>query len=264
LDNRLNIAAALHMLGVTLALQGESAQAVVLLEESLTLAREVGYKPRIGRIQLTLGNILLSRGDLLRAETCAQESLALFRELGNRAKTVHVLSLLGEIRRRQGNLMQAKELWTEVARLAGDAGNLGSEKNPEMNPSERADYERAVESVRTQLGEDAFAAAWAERRMMTAGQALDLQGQEIRSKAAQAMQPPIPLTKPSPSYPDGLTAREVEVLRLVAGGLSNIQVSERLVISPRTVDTHLTSIYSKIRVSSRSAATRYAIEHHLV
>jgi DNA-binding NarL/FixJ family response regulator len=40
-------------------------------------------------------------------------------------------------------------------------------------------------------------------------------------------------------------------------------VAEQLVISPRTVNTHLTAIYSKIGVSSRSAATRYAIEHHL-
>jgi DNA-binding NarL/FixJ family response regulator len=70
--------------------------------------------------------------------------------------------------------------------------------------------------------------------------------------------------KSAATYPNGLTAREIEVLRLVASGFSNIQVSERLVISPRTVDTHLTSIYSKIGVSSRSAATRYAMEHHLV
>jgi DNA-binding NarL/FixJ family response regulator len=54
------------------------------------------------------------------------------------------------------------------------------------------------------------------------------------------------------------------VLRLVAQGLTNEQVAEQLVISPRTVDTHLTSIYSKIGVSSRAAATRYAMEHHLV
>jgi len=55
----------------------------------------------------------------------------------------------------------------------------------------------------------------------------------------------------------------VEVLRLVAQGLTNEQVAEQLVISPRTVNTHLTSIFSKIGVSSRGAATRYAIEHNL-
>ena len=70
--------------------------------------------------------------------------------------------------------------------------------------------------------------------------------------------------KTLPTYPGGLTTREVEVLRLVAQGLTDAQVAQRLVISPRTVNWHLTSIYSKLQVSSRSAATRYAIEHTLV
>jgi DNA-binding NarL/FixJ family response regulator len=66
------------------------------------------------------------------------------------------------------------------------------------------------------------------------------------------------------TFPDDLTTREVEVLRLVAQGMTNEQVAKQLVISARTVNTHLTSIYGKIGVSSRSAATRYAMEHHLV
>ena len=61
-----------------------------------------------------------------------------------------------------------------------------------------------------------------------------------------------------------LTEREAEVLRLVAHGLTNEQVAEQLFISPRTVNSHLTSIYAKIGVSSRSGATRYAIENKLV
>jgi DNA-binding NarL/FixJ family response regulator len=65
------------------------------------------------------------------------------------------------------------------------------------------------------------------------------------------------------TYPAGLTAREVEVLRLLAGRLSNQQVADKLVLSPRTVHAHISSIYSKLAVTSRSAATRYAIEHHL-
>ena len=83
----------------------------------------------------------------------------------------------------------------------------------------------------------------------------------IASHPARA--PSVPPAKAAP-YPAGLTAREVEVLRLVAQGLTDGQVAEQLVISPRTVNWHLTSIYSKLGVSSRSAATRFAIEHKLV
>ncbi len=74
----------------------------------------------------------------------------------------------------------------------------------------------------------------------------------------------VPAPKPLVGSSAGLTAREVEVLRLVAQGLSDAQVAEQLVISPRTVNWHLTSIYSKLGVSSRAAATRYAIEHRLI
>ena len=62
---------------------------------------------------------------------------------------------------------------------------------------------------------------------------------------------------------DGLTAREVEVLKLVAAGLMNRQISERLGVSTRTVDAHLRSIYAKLGVKSRSSATRFAVDHHL-
>ena len=62
----------------------------------------------------------------------------------------------------------------------------------------------------------------------------------------------------------GLSAREVEVLRLVAQGLTDAQVAEQLVISPRTVNWHLSAIYSKLGVSSRAAATRYALEQQVL
>jgi DNA-binding NarL/FixJ family response regulator len=53
-------------------------------------------------------------------------------------------------------------------------------------------------------------------------------------------------------------------LRLLAQGWSDAQIAERLVISPRTVNSHVTSIYRKIQVTTRSAATRYAIERQLI
>jgi len=75
---------------------------------------------------------------------------------------------------------------------------------------------------------------------------------------------PVRTTEPlsRPAY-EALTAREVEVLRLLAMGLSNSQIAERLVLSPHTVNGHIQSIYGKLGLNSRSAATRYALEHHL-
>ena len=61
-----------------------------------------------------------------------------------------------------------------------------------------------------------------------------------------------------------LTAREGEVLRLLTAGLTSAQIAERLVLSRHTVNIHVRSIYSKLGVNSRSAATRYAFEHHLI
>jgi DNA-binding NarL/FixJ family response regulator len=66
------------------------------------------------------------------------------------------------------------------------------------------------------------------------------------------------------AYPARLTQREVDVLRLVAQGLTDAQVADELVLSTRTVSAHLRSIYRKLSVSSRSSATRFAVEHQLV
>lgn len=60
-----------------------------------------------------------------------------------------------------------------------------------------------------------------------------------------------------------LTAREIEVLGLVALGLTNVQIAARLFVSHRTIDQHLSSIYNRLGVSSRAAATRYAILNDL-
>ena len=68
---------------------------------------------------------------------------------------------------------------------------------------------------------------------------------------------------PRRSRTDGLTAREVEILQRVTSGLTNRQLAEELGVSTRTVDAHLRSVYAKLGVKSRSAATRYAIEHDL-
>jgi DNA-binding NarL/FixJ family response regulator len=69
---------------------------------------------------------------------------------------------------------------------------------------------------------------------------------------------------PASEYPAGLTSREVEVLKLVAEGLTNAQIAERLYLSPRTVHRHLSSVYRKLGTNWRAAAARFATERGLI
>jgi DNA-binding CsgD family transcriptional regulator len=78
---------------------------------------------------------------------------------------------------------------------------------------------------------------------------------------------PAPTTTPKAGpaeYPAGLTAREVDVLRLVAAGLTDAEAAEQLFLSVRTVNAHLRSIYRKAGVHSRAAAGRFAEENGLL
>ena len=81
---------------------------------------------------------------------------------------------------------------------------------------------------------------------------------------AMSAKPTSASPKNPPGSPAGLTAREVEVLCLLARGLTSAQIAEQLVLSRLTVNTHVRSIYSKLGVTSRSTATRYAIEQKLI
>ena len=65
------------------------------------------------------------------------------------------------------------------------------------------------------------------------------------------------------AHPEGLTAREVEVLGLLAQGLPNKQIAAHLVVSNRTVGTHVAHIYEKIGVATRAGATLFALRHDL-
>ena len=68
----------------------------------------------------------------------------------------------------------------------------------------------------------------------------------------------------SPAYPQGLTEREVEVLRLVAAGRSNPEIAEELFISPRTVTTHVSNILNKTNSANRAEASTFASQHGLL
>ena len=294
LGDRVGIVESLFSLARIAFLQGDLAQVPPPLEESLALAREVGDKLGLAYSLNLLGEIILCQSDATRARSLLEESLALFKGAGFRRGMNLSLTLLAKVEAHRGDHVSARALYEESlviaremiikqnivdcleglagvvaaqgeltwgARLWGAAEAMRDAMGTPMPPVYRVDYERSVTAARTQLGEKVFAEAWAEGRAMTPEQVLAVQTPGTKPISESSSTPP---TKSTPTYPAGLTAREVEVLRLVAHGLTDAQVAEQLVISPRTVNTHLTSIFNKLGVNSRASAARFAVEQHLV
>ena len=89
----------------------------------------------------------------------------------------------------------------------------------------------------------------------------DFEAASMESAAARAV---LDLLMPTPTSLEGLTQRELEILRLLASGKTNRGISQSLVISEKTVASHVSHIFTKIGVTSRSAATAYAYDHGLL
>jgi DNA-binding NarL/FixJ family response regulator len=96
---------------------------------------------------------------------------------------------------------------------------------------------------------------------LTMSRALGMQALEARVVALQHHLPPLPRRRPT--YPCGLTQREVEVLRLLAAGRSNHDIAEALCISANTVANHVHSILAKTNTANRTEAAAYALRHGL-
>ena len=105
------------------------------------------------------------------------------------------------------------------------------------------DFHESAARVRRRLGERAWLVAYEAGRKLNSERAL-----RVAEEAVSALQEELQRRS------SGLTAREIDVLHLVADGLSNAEIAERLVLSRRTVDAHLRSIFDKLGVNSRTAA----------
>jgi predicted ATPase/DNA-binding CsgD family transcriptional regulator len=248
--HKLGIAWALGHLGEVFLLQDNAFKARLLLEESLPLYREGRDRRGITETLFLLGKVEVLEENSAAARALYEESLAIGREMGDNLNIPSYLEGLAEM-----VTIQGESLW--AARLLGSAEALREARGTPIPPIYHTEYERSVAVARVQLGEKAFAAAWSEGRTMSLEQVLAAEGQPL-------LPTPTPSARPATAYPDGLTVREVEVLRLLAQGMTSAQIAEQLVIGVVTVNFHVRSIYSKLGVSSRSAATRYALEHHLV
>jgi predicted ATPase/DNA-binding CsgD family transcriptional regulator len=236
---------------------GAYGQAASLCEEGLDLGRALGDKGLTANLLINQGLALLNSGDSGRAMELFQGSLVVHQEMGDK---YHLHSDLMSLA--SAAVMEEKPI--RAARLFGAAQALRKSTGIALVDVENGPfYERFVAEARSQIEEKAW------ERALQEGQAMSLQGatQYALSEEKPSKTPAAPehssASSSVPQHPAGLTPREIEVLGLVAEGLTNAKIAERLFLSPRTVHSHLNSVYQKLGVSSRSAATRFAIEHGL-
>lgn len=259
-------------------------------QEALVLAQEMDYTAGILWAMATVADHALLQGDYATAYACSQTTLKLCREQENRVDGAFQLRRLGSAACGLGHYEDARRYFYEGLQTAVAAGNeavtldvLGETAwllhgcgqtgraaalaGFVLNHPARLDIiKRRLTSLLTELE-----GVWPMEVLATAvaqGQTLDFDKtvQELLAELGR----PLPVTgrvgelpAPQPAV-DLLTERELEVLQLIAEGLSNYDIAVRLFVGVSTVKTHVNRIFSKLGVKSRTQAVALAREHHLL
>ncbi len=285
LDDRWGVGRSMDLLGRAAAFQGDYAAALPQLKEGLRMWREVGDREGIAESTAVIGMVALGRRDYGTARSLLQKARGTMEELGDSRGIAKMTVGLADIELNDGDHGAAQALYEEALALLKDVDDRWwmawclegmaevaiAQRRPERAvrlfgaaealrgvigvprpPGFRSYCERDLAAARDSLDEAAFEKAW-EGRTMTPERAI-----EYALKQQDGVAPP------HSRDAGDLSPREVEVLRLVADGLTDVQVAQRLYISPRTVGQHLRSVYKKLGVPSRAAAARRAVEQDLL
>jgi predicted ATPase/DNA-binding CsgD family transcriptional regulator len=297
LGNKRGIAATLLRLAQLLFVSlGDQTALRSLLDEGLALNNELGEREGIANVHSLSAQLAFRQGDISSARSQIEKSILLYKEIGQRRALAESLAILARIALSQGERTEARVLYDESQEIAkemnhmwliavclegraglaaeegqltravqlwGAADALRETIRVPIPLIERAEYERSITSARTRLGEQDFAVAWEAGRTMTPEQAITSQDIVIVAPLVAPATTSSSAYPPPSTYPAGLTAREVEVLRLVARGLTSGEIGLELRIREKTVAHHLTHIFNKTNSENRAAAAAFAIRHGL-
>nr|WP_234783562.1 LuxR C-terminal-related transcriptional regulator [Mycolicibacterium celeriflavum] len=183
--------------------------------------------------------VALEQAEFDQAERDAHAALAFSAATGGYLRLPDILECLVRLAADTGNHQYA-------ARLLGAAEAIRQRTGQVRFPMYDAGYQAAVNVVRAALGEADFDAAWADGSALSAEEAI-----------AYAQRGRGERKRPSAGW-GSLTPTELDVVRLVTEGLGNKEVAARLFISHRTVQTHLTHVYTKLGLTSRVALAQAA------
>jgi predicted ATPase/DNA-binding CsgD family transcriptional regulator len=284
---------ALGLLGLTEEIQLRWNQAGPLYERALALRRDLGDRAAEATTLFLLSGVARGAGDVATATARGNAALALFRELRDAHGAASTLGYLAHVAQDRADdraaalaYHEALALWSSVGdrwwivkALAGLAGIAGVHGQPDVAatlvgavdaaldaigaaifPFDRVNRNRAVIGARAALGEDQFADRYA------AGRALPLE--DAIAVAASVATPSVGSSRLSslsaPASGSPLTAREHDVLRLLAKGMTDREIGAALFISHRTASTHVANILAKLDAPTRRTAVAQAREQGLL
>ena len=248
IDQQWGTARALLGLGDLARLRGDASDAHRRYLAALTILREVGARPEIARCLAGLGRVAMDLGAAGLARQHLAESLRLSHATGSRiavARGVEAFAALAVLENQP----------EQAVRLTGAATALRDTAGLPALPGARA--ERYLAAGR-RLGEPIFTRLWTEGLAMTGDEAVTLalagpgDGNGSVSLAA------VTTDEPAPAVRGALTARERQVVALLASGRSNKAIGEELYISPATAARHVANILAKLGFTSRTQVAAWA------
>ncbi len=228
----------LNTLGEHARLRGDYEQAAAFYERCLALQGASNHEVAAGMTMHNLGYVAQHRGDATRAASLFVEALKIYREHNVLRSAAVCMSGLVSV------TMEARP--KEAASLYGAIQAWHEHSGASMQPPDRVEHEKGLAAFRQKLGESAFREAFDEGRRLPLATAIEI-ALESAAPFVSAEQ-----GTSAPTAQSVLSRREQEVAALIAEGLTNRQIDERLVIAPRTADTHVANILTKLGFTSRS------------
>ena len=244
--DRRGVGVALNNMALLEMDDGRLDRARELFEEALVIKRQLGERRSLAIGLANLTDVLIRSGQWEPARRTLAEAVERAEGIGNP-------QLIGTLRCSQGNLAARDRDW---AMAAGHYEAAAAAHREAGHPHDTVEAMIGLGRAWHQLGrtDDAL-------RQLRAAEALaaEIANPQRLAEARAALAE----VGGAVALPDGLTARQADVLRLLATGLSNKQIAGRLYLSPATVERHLATVYRKLGVTGRVEAARYAMAHGL-
>jgi non-specific serine/threonine protein kinase len=247
-------AAALFLRAGIASLQQQAQTDISDLEECLRIWRELGDAGSVASASTVLAMAEIAAANYDRAKALLADAFLYHTQVGNLVSLGSSFTGLMQVAIHAKDQLQGAQ---RATRMLGAAMVWAEGLGGKTTQLARETADLIMAPAQAILGEAAFAQELEAGRRLTRDEVVELA---------------LTITRPDPeppgrhpairegTYPNDLTAREVEVLRLVASGLTNPQIGQQLVLSPRTIEAHLRSIFAKLNVTTRAAATRVAVE----